>query len=326
VISRAGQLSSLLTTTPLHGFRNLIINGDFDVWQRGDTFIDPGAWSYTADRWRVAYDGSPVGLTVSRHDFALGQTGVPGEPRHFLRWQMAGNSGATFMVLAQPVEGVRTLAGQMVTVTFYARAAAPMIINFGLTQFFGTGGSPSADVLTLLGSAELTTEWTRVSAADVLPSMTGKSLGTNGNDALVLNIFSTPNEAFTIDIAHVSLVHGDATAELDPFAPRHIGQEIALCQRYYQRADWPHFTVRSLSTTFGTDVPVPFPVIMRATPTVTLWSPITLAAGKARDYEGSADVDAVVTSTNPAGFYAAVEPAAAVGNRLGFIYEASAEL
>lgn len=32
----------------------------------------------------------------------------------------------------------------------------------------------------------------------------------------------------------VSLVPGDATTEADPFSPRHIQQELALCQRYYE--------------------------------------------------------------------------------------------
>jgi hypothetical protein len=54
---------------PLAGFRNRIINGNFDIWQRGTSFTGS---EYGADRWI----NTRVGTTHTAHDkdLRLGQT------------------------------------------------------------------------------------------------------------------------------------------------------------------------------------------------------------------------------------------------------------
>ena len=76
--SAAAQLSAI-NGGPLAGFRNDIINGNFDIWQRGTSQVVSGYGS--ADRWVNLYSGTSA--TMSRQAFTLGQTDVPGEPRFF---------------------------------------------------------------------------------------------------------------------------------------------------------------------------------------------------------------------------------------------------
>ena len=242
MISRAGQLSSLLTTTPLHGFRNLIINGNFDIWQRGTSQSGFGYGS--ADRWSVNSLAPSGALLASRQEFDIGQTAVPGNPRYYLR--IAGSSfSSTELNLTQAIEGVRTLAGRKATLTFWARASAPRQLYPSLVQVFGLGGSPSSPVSTLGDPVNLTTSWQRFSQVFDLPSIAGKVLGTDGSDHLAVTLDVKRGEVGTdlgndtIDLARVSLVEGDATAEADPFPLRHIAQELELCRRYYVRLTAP---------------------------------------------------------------------------------------
>ncbi|RVH55359.1 hypothetical protein CN213_18440 [Sinorhizobium meliloti] len=254
---------------PLGGLRNKIINGDFDIWQRGASAVNISG--YLADRWRTTASGA-TGLSVSRQDFVLGQTDVPGNPKHFYR--LSFTAGNDYARTEQPIEDVRTLAGKAVTVTFWAKGTNPGGGKFYsyLGHDFGSGGSPSAGILTLEPHPFIVTNsWQKFSVVKQVPSIAGKTLGTDGNSRLFLSFgqFDDLSAAgWTLDLSHVSLVEGDATGEDDPFSPRHPQQELVLCQRYYQTLGANALIGVSSSTT-AIRVVTPFPQ-MRARPTAAL--------------------------------------------------------
>ena len=253
---------------PLSGFRNAIINGNFDIWQRGTSFSNPTAGAYTADRWVLNYNGSGATRTISRQLFTLGQTDVPGEPQYFLRYaQTAAGSGGTFNVLTQRIEGVRTFAGQTITISFYAKATTNITTSISLFQNFGTGGSPSATTFINGGNISVGTTFTKYSSTITIPSITGKTIGTDNNDHFVLDIALPLNATFNIDIAQVQIEAGPVAT---PFERRPIGTELTLCQRYYQ---WNVSTQGAMNEANNRFVcPVGFTVPMRATPNVSIRS------------------------------------------------------
>jgi hypothetical protein len=62
---------------------------------------------------------SALRTSATREPFALGQTDVPGEPTYFAARSLVLLQGQVISaVLAQPIEDVRTFAGQQVTVSF----------------------------------------------------------------------------------------------------------------------------------------------------------------------------------------------------------------
>jgi len=225
---------------PLAGFRNRIINGNFDFWQRGTSFTGN---EYGADRWVHARVGTTH--TVTRQAFTLGQTDVPGGPTYYCSTVVSSVAGAgNFSTLAQRIEDVRTFAGQQVTISFWAKVDTTKNISIELAQNFGTGGSPST-IVTNLGTTKVSigTSWQKVTVTATLPSISGKTLGTDNNDQLTLFIWFDAGSTFnartdslgqqsgTFDIAQVQIEPGSVAT---PFEQRPIGTELALCQRYFQ--------------------------------------------------------------------------------------------
>jgi hypothetical protein len=224
---------------PLAGTRNRIINGNFDFWQRGTSFT---ASDYGADRWIHARFGTTH--TATRQAFTLGQTAVPGEPTYFCRTVVSSVAGAgNYAVLVQRIEDVRTFAGQQVTVSFWAKADATKNIAINMVQIFGTGGSPSANVDISGTKISVGTTFQKVTVTATLPSISGKTFGTNNNSTLNLNIWfdagsdwntstdSLGHQSGTFEIAQVQIEPGPVAT---PFERRSYAQELALCQRYYQ--------------------------------------------------------------------------------------------
>lgn len=219
-------------------FRNKIINGNFDIWQRGTSFNITSSLTYTADRWFIDYDGTGATRTISRQAFTLGQTDVPDEPSYYLRFnQSVAGSGGNYNILGQNIESVRTFANQTITISFYAKADAPRTVSLLIGQLFGTGGSPSSAVFMEFAILSLTTGWVKYQRSISVPSIAGKTLGTNNNDYLTFRFYVPANTTFTIDIAQVQVEKGTIAT---PFELRPIGLELQLCMRYYQIV---HFTL-----------------------------------------------------------------------------------
>jgi hypothetical protein len=258
-------------------FRNKIINGNFDIWQRETTQTANGYGS--ADRWFVESVGSTK--TASRQSFTLGQTEVPNSPTYFMRNVVSSVAGAgNYSVMYQRIEDVRTLAGQVATISFWAKADANKNMTVEFVQHFGTGGSPSAEVTSISPQlVELTTTWTKYRVTATLPSLSGKTLGTDNNSWMAAIFWfdaglnnnsraaSLGQQSGTFDIAEVQLEEGSVDT---PFEQRPIGVELSLCQRYFQTIGAAFYGVVNGTTTF--EITVPYIANFRAAPTVSVRS------------------------------------------------------
>jgi len=272
--------TSSINGGPLAGFRNAIINGNFDVWQRGTSFTDA---EYGADRWNNFRESTAC--TMSRQAFTLGQTDVPGEPTYFCRMAVTSVAGAgNRSLLLQRIEGVRTFAGQTVTVSFWAKADAARPIAVELSQSFGSGGSPSTQINSIgVAKVTLSTSWQKVTVTTNVPSISGKTLGTDNNDIFQFIIWldagsnfndrtnSLGQQSGTFDIAQVQIESGPVAT---PFERRSFGQELALCQRYYQiigssSLDSVGYATYASAASQNMYVTVPYNVQMRTAPTAT---------------------------------------------------------
>jgi hypothetical protein len=301
--------------------KNAIINGAFDVWQRATTSTSTSATGYFADRWRyAATGGAGKVLTQSRQTFTLGAAPVAGyEGRFYYRIAITtAGSGYAYEAIEQPIEDVRTFAGSTVTVSFWARTAAGTVSSTPrLQQDFGTGGSPSATVVTAGTAVSITTAWQRFSQTITVPSITGKTIGTNNDSSLVLALTLPGNGTYSVDLWGVQVEQGPS-ATMFTRAGGNIGGEILLTQRYYYRIDntsgaTSYFANGMQFSGTSTYAYIKFPEEMRAAPTaLETAGTINVVTTSGRDSTstvfGSANIDGAyiqcTTAASTSGFAA----------------------
>jgi hypothetical protein len=261
--------------------KNKIINANFSVNQRAFTTTTTNG-SYGFDRWRYVYVSGTT--TYSAQTFTLGAAPVAGyESANFARVETTGQTGNNAIaLLTQRIESVRTLAGQPVTVSFWAKAASGTPkIGIELGQFFGTGGS--ATVSTALGAVTISTGWVRYSATVTLPSISGKTIA-GGNDYLNATLWvssGSDNAAFassigiqnnTFDIWGVQVEYGSKATPFQLAGGGDAQSELAMCQRYYYRftGNTGGFAIASMGNDANTittgQAHLKFPVTMRSVP------------------------------------------------------------
>ena len=264
---------------PLGGFRNKIINGDFDIWQRGTS--QTGNSFGSADRWDCF--NAITTKTASQQAFTLGQTDVPGNPKYYMRNVVTSASDASSNTgLVQRIEGCETLAGKEITITFYGKADASKFVGVEVYRNYGTGGSPSTGESISAEKIALTTEWARYDVKLTLPDISSKTLGSDNNDSVQVVFWfdagsaydarsdTLGNQSGTFDVARISLVEGDATLEDDPFEPRHYQQELELCMRYFENGEYNIFGVNYVTNAASFYNSTQFKVRKRATPTISI--------------------------------------------------------
>jgi hypothetical protein len=250
-----------INSGPLAGFRNVIINGGFDIWQRGTSFTSTSVNEYSADRFRT--EGNSLSTTISRQAFTANQTDVPGYPTYYCRVATSATVGAgQYWAFQQRVEAPQNLSGyEQITLTFYARATSGTIA--ANTFSFGS-------LATKVGNPALTTAWSKLTTTITL---SGPS---SGYVEIYLVYLAAGTTAVSIDIAQVQVESGSVST---PFEHRPIGTELALCQRYYQKYTQPPLRGVMNGATGAARCGMILPVEMRVAPTA--------AAGLFNVFDGS---------------------------------------
>ena len=199
------------------GFRNLIINGDMRIAQRGTSFTANG--SYTADRW-IGFSGNNAGT------IQIGDGGPVGFSKLFLVF----NGGTTTQGLRQRIESTNAvqLRNKQVNISMFASQLAaspqPLVVRFYY---------PSA-----------TDNWSSRTLAYTVNLSAGVSFGWNRYSGTTSGVFSADVErGLEVEIdttggfIGITGVQLEANPQPTPFEQRLYGTELALCQRYYEKSN-----------------------------------------------------------------------------------------
>jgi hypothetical protein len=299
---------NLLQSTLYPAGRNKIINGDMRINQRAFTSVTANA-TYTFDRFRTSFLNGTV--TYTPQLFTAGTAPVAGyEAANFLQCAVSGQSGASDIAsIVQPIEDVRTFAGQTIVVSVWAKATSGTpSIAVEAAQGFGTGGSPSSAVNTAASANQvISTSWARYSFTINVPSISGKTLGTANDSSLTIRIFFSAGSDFntrsntlgiqnnTFQIWGLQAEAASTGSTASPFqtASGSIAGELALCQRYYVRFipgdAYTTFANGSADSTTSAKIAINFPVTLRSAVTAVDYSTLCLNDG--------ATITAVTTAT-----------------------------
>lgn len=240
------------------GGKNSVINGGFDIWQRGTSTTSTSAGYFTADRW-ANWIASGTG-TLERTT-----TGIPTQFSYGMKYTSSGASGRGRLYHTIETLEAQKYADKTVVLSVYATGTVGKTLSVALFQsatvdnaYNGSFTSIGSQTITLTGTS------TRYSATYTVPS-TAKTLSiqiSNPSGDLYAN-----TETWTI--TGVQLEYGSVPTEFSR-AGGTLAGELQAAQRYYYRVTADG--VRALSsglvyTTTNSLTQLPFPVTMRIRPT-----------------------------------------------------------
>ena len=255
--------------------KNAIINGAFNVWQRGTSFTPTsGSNIFTSDRFNGYCNFSAGTYTVSQQAFTAGTAPVAGyESQYFMRHAFPTSGTISYFEVGQKIEDVRTFAGQTITLSFWAKASSSTS-QFTVTfaQNYGSGGSGTT-YATGAFSPSLTTSWQRFTGTFTVPSISGKTIGAGNNLQLVFYSGGVATSS-VFDIWGVQVEAGSVATAFQT-ATGTIQGELAACQRYFSRLIQGVSKAGSMATAYSTNacfMAIPLVVEMRTAPSLTVSS------------------------------------------------------
>jgi hypothetical protein len=298
--------------------RNFILNGGFDIWQRGTSVAVAASQTvYTTDRWKLSL-GANASYTVSRQ--ATGDTTNLPFVQYAARVQRdSGQTGTNIGYFIQGIETVNSipLAGKSITFSFYARKGANYSAASDALSFivaYGTGtdqdpaGAYTGQANAISTSVTLTSTWQRFTAT--------ATMATTATEIKAFFNYTPVGTAGANDYYEITGVQLEVGSVATQFsrAGATLAGELAACQRYYYRASNGGNANSGWGMGFGASttmarIYVTPPVTMRVVPTAVDFSTLCLYDGGTQTSFSSMTIAAGDSTSN----FVQVQPTVASG-------------
>ncbi|MBW6408473.1 hypothetical protein [Clostridium weizhouense] len=233
---------------------NLLINGDFQVWQRGEGFEYIGSVTekkniYTTDRWRIVQSHDIPKCNINKYKDA---NGVYFGLAKLYKPKDVG------MSIHQKLEPFYLICGKYTLSFEYA--------NTGNIEF-------NARVYSFKRAANI------ITSERCIPNSSGTwskcevtfnidSIDIQDIIEIAFDLMGDYNNNGSFYLRRVKLELGDKST---PFVPRSYGEELALCQRYFERVFFSTRLITDMSEiSQGIEMNVPYKVEKRIIPTMKI--------------------------------------------------------
>ena len=292
------KMGEVLTNSQIGGRRNLIINGAMQVAQRGTstTGVTSGGY-YGIDRFRLT---TTAEQTETHAQVSDAPSGFTSSYKVTVTTADSSIDASDFAAIQQKIEAqdlqhlkFGTSDAEKLTVSFYVKASATGTFAVGMTQDDADSGTSEISQNYTISSAD-TWEYKTLT----FNGNTSDAIDNNNGSGLQLNFFYTAGSDLTSgtlnsygDNAHRAIGHTanlvgtlNATFQITgvqlevgeqatPFEHRSFGDELALCQRYFQKysdngSNHGYLTTGNINGTRFYGV-MRWTITMRATPTVS---------------------------------------------------------
>jgi hypothetical protein len=257
--------------------KNRLLNGSFNIAQRGTSFVS-GANNddtYNLDRWYILSDGNDaVDITQT--------TTVPTGAKYSIGLDVETVNKK--FGIAQIIENVNCYdaIGGNVTLSFQAKVSATTKLDnvkCAIVAWSGTADTVTSDIISAWGAegtnptliANATYENTPANL-NVTTSWATYSVTANVDTASTANIivfiWSDVTDTTAGDFLHITNAQLEIGSTATPFERRLYNQELANCQRYFEVGSFGYNGAYQLGGS-GCSFSQNFSVTKRATPTLT---------------------------------------------------------
>ena len=303
------------------GRKNIIINGAMTIAQRGTSFTDPASGAYTLDRWRAGVHTSTAAANYTqeadaptaaqagtnfvnclKHTCTTIDTSTAATVRYYTRYHIEGYDLAR--------AGFGQAGVRYMTLSFWHKHTKTGVNSFSIVS--GDNGRH------YVGEYTQTTSDTWEKATHTFPVDTTGTWATDNSKAATLffathigsnyqgtantwgtgQAYGTANQINNYDSTSNSMRFTGVQLEMGSvatdFEHRSYGEELALCQRYFQMIDNPisgQSVHNILCTMYNGDTAyggVPLKTSLRAAPTNTYSLNALYIAAAARSFTGFA--------------------------------------
>lgn len=309
--------SSAVYSTNFTSGINYTFNGDLSVWQRntGKTQYTTAGDVYFADNWIRRQSGVTGSQYIERQSFSATSTEVEGTPEYYLRMKCIADPGGSDPTggeysVGHVIEDIETFNGSSITVSLYAKCSNS---GYSANVYFSRYSGGSQVSKETIGTITLQTTWTKHVVNYTVDALTG---GPFTNDYVEIGVDLIPlvedaydasvatGTALYVDLASLCVYEGTYSTPIHQFEK--YTNKLEKSQRFYYSTYKEDQTIGTktmlsasepaLNTFTFPYLPtspfsvLKFPVRMRTTPSVSVYSPLTGVSNEMYNYTATRDL------------------------------------